>query len=524
MNLFVVPVTFRLLSKPNRAMDDDLAYAKKEHISILPFMMESGIDEFYSRPDKFGELQYINPYSHDLTEISYEEKLKKYLESVLISEETAKRVRAAFDAYIFLSYRKKDRRYANELMRLIHAKPEFRDIAIWYDEFLTPGESFNENIRRMMKESKLFTLLVTPNLLEKPDGKPNYVMEHEYPDARDAGMDILPAEMKETDKDALQADYAGIPECADPYDDESFCERLVQTLGKIARAENNDDPEHNYLIGLAYLDGIDVEMDNERGLSLIIKAADTELPEAMQKLFEMYINGTGVRLIYRKAAVWAEKLAGYYTCMYGEEHSETLSALHNLAVAYEHLGELGKAAEHAEKAYILYSKIFGEKHPDTLTSLRLLISIGIEMGYNKPQLTLLAKKGYTLCSQILGEEHPDTLASLDRLAIAFGEQGDYKKELELEEKAYTLCSRILGEEHPNTARVLNNLARAYSHQRDYRKELELDEKAYAIRNRILGEMHADTESVRDNLIYAYCDHGYYIKAWKLYKKIVLMVI
>ena len=185
-------------------------------------MMESGINEFYGKPDKFGELQYINPYSQDLTEISYEEKLKKYLESVLISEETAKRIRAAFEAYIFLSYRKKDRRYANELMRLIHAKQEFRDIAIWYDEFLTPGESFNENIRRMMKESKLFTLLVTPNLLEKPDGKPNYVMEHEYPDARDAGMKILPAEMEETDKEALQADYAGIPECVNPSDDEAF--------------------------------------------------------------------------------------------------------------------------------------------------------------------------------------------------------------------------------------------------------------------------------------------------------------
>ncbi|MGN1409156.1 MAG: toll/interleukin-1 receptor domain-containing protein, partial [Eubacteriales bacterium] len=339
MNLFVVPVTFRLLSKPNRAMDDDLAYAKKEHIAILPFMMESGIDEFYARSDKFGELQYINPYSHDLTEISYEEKLKKYLESVLISEETAKRVRAAFDAYIFLSYRKKDRRYANELMRLIHAKPEFRDIAIWYDEFLTPGESFNENIRRMMKESKLFTLLVTPNLLEKPDGKPNYVMEHEYPDARDAGMEILPAEMEETDKDALKAEYAGIPECADPGNEEEFHERLVQSLGKIARAENDGDPEHNYLIGLAYLDGIDVETDKERGLALITKAAEAELPEAMRKLYEMYIEGINVALDYRKAVIWAERLANYCTKNLGEEHPDTLTALNNLAVTYGKLGD-----------------------------------------------------------------------------------------------------------------------------------------------------------------------------------------
>ena len=119
-NLLVVPVTFKLLTTPNRAMDEDVPYALEHHIPVLPIMMDSGIGELYSRPDKFGELQYLDPYSRDHTAISYEEKLKNYLDSVLISDDTAKRVRAAFDAYIFLSYRKKDRRYANELMLLIH--------------------------------------------------------------------------------------------------------------------------------------------------------------------------------------------------------------------------------------------------------------------------------------------------------------------------------------------------------------------------------------------------------------------
>ena len=183
-NLFVVPVTFKLLSTPNRAMDSDIPFAQQQHIPVLPIMMESGLDILYSRPDKFGELQYLNPYSSDETEISYENKLQKYLESVLISDEMAKRVRAAFDAYIFLSYRKKDRKYANELMKLIHNNPECQDIAIWFDEFLTPGESFKESIDRILNDSKLFTLLVTPNLLEKPNGQPNFVMGQEYPAAK----------------------------------------------------------------------------------------------------------------------------------------------------------------------------------------------------------------------------------------------------------------------------------------------------------------------------------------------------
>lgn len=230
MNLFVVPVTFKLLTKPNRAMDDDISYARNEGIPILPLMMEMGIDAVYSDPNKFGELQYLYPFSQDKTEISYADKLRKHLEAVLISDEMAAQIRAAFDAYIFLSYRKKDRRHANELMKLIHNIPEYRDIAIWYDEFLTPGESFQKTIEKAMKDSELFALLVTPNLLEDN----NFVMTEEYPAARRANMTILPTEMVATDKHELAEKYKGIPECADPREDEAFRRRFLDTLTKIA--------------------------------------------------------------------------------------------------------------------------------------------------------------------------------------------------------------------------------------------------------------------------------------------------
>lgn len=284
-NLFIVPVTFRLLSHPNRAMGSDIPFAKEKHIPILPLMMEPGLDNLYA--EKFDELQYLNPYSTDLTEISYEEKLKKYLESVLISDEMAKRIRAAFDAYIFLSYRKKDRRYANELMRLIHTRPECRDVAIWYDEFLTPGESFRGNIEKILSSSKLFALLVTPNLLEEPGGKPNFVMGEEYPTAYRSGIDILPVEMEETDKEALAEKYQDIPLCVDPHD-EAFTARLLESISKIATTADKDDPMHNFLIGLAYTEGIDVEVDRDKGMQLIIDAADSGCLEAMRKLVDIY--------------------------------------------------------------------------------------------------------------------------------------------------------------------------------------------------------------------------------------------
>ena len=74
-NLFVVPVTSRLLTEHNRAMDKDIPYALQNHIPLLPIMMEPGLDVVYSRPDKFGELQYLSPNGVDDTQISYEDKL-----------------------------------------------------------------------------------------------------------------------------------------------------------------------------------------------------------------------------------------------------------------------------------------------------------------------------------------------------------------------------------------------------------------------------------------------------------------
>lgn len=180
-------------------------FAASRHIPVLPIMIEAGIEDFYK--ERFGELQFLYPSGGDSTEISYSTKLDKYLDSVLISDELAQRVRKAFDAYIFLSYRKKDRKYANDLMRLIHSEPELRDIAIWFDEFLTPGESFQQNIEKMLDKSELFALLVTPNLLEKP----NYVMTDEYPMAMEKGKTILPAEMVATDRNELRSDYINIP-------------------------------------------------------------------------------------------------------------------------------------------------------------------------------------------------------------------------------------------------------------------------------------------------------------------------
>lgn len=514
MNLYIVPVTLRLLTEPNRAMDDDLAYAKQQRIPILPFMMEPGLDAIYAAPEKFGERQYLSPYSTDVTEIGYADKLKKHLESVLIGDAVAKRVRAAFDAYIFLSYRKKDRRYANALMRLIHATPECRDIAIWYDEFLTPGESFSANIEKAMQESRLFALLVTPSLLEEPGGKQNFVMRVEYPAARAAKMNILPAEMEKTDRARLCEKFEGIPECIDATDEASFRERLLEALVAVAHAENDGDPEHNFLIGLAYLDGIDVEIDRTRALHLITSAAEAGLPEAMEKLYDMYSGGLGVDLDYRAAAKWVKCLAESYERDFGEEHPMTLRALNNLAALHINLGDYQRAGVILEGVYAVRCRVLGEEHPDTLLDFNDLAVVYGELGEYRKAKAALERISKLLC-KVHGEDHSSTLLALHDLAAMHRNLGEYREGCAISEKVYALLCGSLGEEHPSTLLALGGLATAYSCLGDYQREMDLRKKQYDLRGRALGEAHPDTLRAGSALANTYCRQGRYQDAREL---------
>ena len=149
MHLFVIPITTRLLtdSADLRVLEQDLAIAKEYNIPVLPLMQEDSLEYLYSQTAPLKNLQFLSPYDKSEAALPYANKLKTMLDATLLDPQTAEEVRAAFPARIFLSYRKKDRKLAQDLRQTIHARKALRDVAIWYDEFLTPGEDFNQNIR-----------------------------------------------------------------------------------------------------------------------------------------------------------------------------------------------------------------------------------------------------------------------------------------------------------------------------------------------------------------------------------------
>ncbi len=302
MQLVVLPVTTRFLCEANYALDVIFPFAIENHIPILPLMQECGLETLFN--EKCGDLQFLDKYARDITAIRYEDKLKKYLDAVLVDSETAAKIRAAFDAYIFLSYRKKDRAYAQELMRLIHKNELCRDIAIWYDEFLTPGENFNDSIAEALKKSAMFVLAVTPNLVNEE----NYILSTEYPMAKTQSKPIFPVEMVKTDKFLLSDKLPALPDCVTTADDAIFQDALHNAVRSIALHKQNTSPEHIFFIGLAYHAGIDVEVDRERAIQMITQAAEGGLLEAMHTLADFYADGNGVARDYEASIHWQTKL------------------------------------------------------------------------------------------------------------------------------------------------------------------------------------------------------------------------
>ncbi len=377
MRLMVFGVTTRFLDSPNRAREREMPFALEHNIPILPILLEPGLEWEFN--EKCAEVQLVNRHITDPTATPYDEVLETFLGSVLVGDDLAEKVRDAFDAYVFLSYRKKDRRHAQRLMRLIHENERFRDIAIWYDEYLVPGENFNDAIRAAFDKSGLFALAVTPNLLEQG----NYVMDVEYPLARDRAtqsgdMQIVPVELYETDrndprtdKGRLKAAYEDIPPVQDEHDRPRLDEAFVQALGRIARKESDGSARHRFFIGLAYLCGIDMEVDSSRALALITSAAEDPEPcfEATEKLVDMYRIGDGVERNVRKAIQWQRRLCDQYREEYGKGHSpdehlgfgtKYFRALLGMSDLLREAGDMSEAVSFANQALAVAGELTDE--------------------------------------------------------------------------------------------------------------------------------------------------------------------
>lgn len=463
ISFVTVPVTRLLLTTKNTAFDIFISYARLHHIPVLPLMQESGLEELYSDENKFGSLQFLDKSKTDITAISFEKKLEDYLSYTVIGNDTRKKVEKEFQAYIFLSYRKKDRAMAGKVMSGIHSIDEFRDIAIWYDEFLVPGEDFNSSISTALSKGEVFVMAVTPNITEAG----NYIILHEYPAAIRLKRKIVPVECEATDKESLTEAFEGIPECVRLCDITALKNEIGERLSGAPAKE--DTPEHLYLMGLAYLSGIDMEIDYNKALSLLISAAEKGSKDAMNRLHSIYRTGQGVPIDYEKSLMWLQRLTSAYEECYSNDPekyaSELFGVLANTVIFIIQSGlRWSRAEEEALKAYSFYknnmSLIDNEKYLFSFVTVCILLhSSRINKQFEDGSLFGAIEKLETATTELLTEAENAVINSgtdentrdnmLFHIYNAFGETfgitGETDKAEKYRQKIIDICIKQGGE-------------------------------------------------------------------------------
>lgn len=453
MQLFVMPVTSKLLMSANKGLDE-YKIALKCHIPVLPLMQEEGLAQLFN--EVCGNLQFLDKHQKDETAISYQQKLKNFLDGVLVGDEQANAVRAAFRSYIFLSYRKKDRAHAQRLMKLVHKCELCRDVAIWYDEYLVPGEDFNNAIGEALNKSQMFLLAVTPNLVCES----NYVQTVEYPMALQNGKTILPVEMSSTDKNLLASQYVDLPAVINESDESAVMQQLANFF---PRKDNlMDDLPRYHLIALAYLDGIDVEVDHARAFEMLTYCAERNNIESIKMLADMYKRGKGVERDISKAIQWQARLVAMLEPKAQNADKNTkldfLVELINLAALYKELLQYDNAIQ----VYHQF-KEFSEQWMQT------------------QQYEPLAKSMLALAFNEIGNVYR-TMYNFDKALESFKWALHYAEQLVVQEQSE--------QNYKDLVMCYGNLSRCYEDSKDYEMALQYSEARLAILN-IIAEMSKD---------------------------------
>ncbi len=286
VKMLVFPVSRSFLETNNELKDIIIPYASDHNIRILPIMVEPGLDRAYEQI--VGHHQYLSILNVDNTELPFETKLRNFMEPMMPQNPIVERVKQSFSGQIFLSYRKKNRAQAMQVVDLIHRDPILQSYSIWYDEYLIAGEKYDRHIADKLSDSLFVILVVTPDLLEEG----NYVAQYEYSQAVQQGKIILPIVVDDTDKQRFLELY---PTCKN-YLPIEFAHEINREVRRILLHELKALPvansgENTYHLGLAYLYGYEMECNVHRGITYLTESAMDGNIEAMNDLAEIYHDG-----------------------------------------------------------------------------------------------------------------------------------------------------------------------------------------------------------------------------------------
>lgn len=191
--------------------------------------------------------------------------------------------------------------------------------------------------------------------------------------------------------------------------------------------------------------------------------------------------------------------------LYGEKSEDYALALTQLGNAYSALNDVDNAVKYNIQSYELYKKLLGDKDPQTLSILRNIGNVYFDGGRNQKAIEYY-EQNLTLQIKIQGKKSAELIQPLTDVAQVYEYTGDLEKAKELYQQALDLCvtnsSNMLPETYLNMARVESAMS-------NYQRTLELlDEALLANLRNNNGDL--ETEAfIKNNIGVAYKNLGDY---------------
>jgi CHAT domain-containing protein/Tfp pilus assembly protein PilF len=228
---------------------------------------------------------------------------------------------------------------------------------------------------------------------------------------------------------------------------------------------------------------------------------------------ELYKKGD-----YKNSLTYFEKGLAQAETEFGKSHKNYSTALNNLALLYNNLGQNDIAETYYKEALEIDKIVLGDKHPDYIVDLGNLGELYREMGkYDKAEQMML--EALKIEKEMAGDEPPAYYESLNNLAGLYStNMCQYSKAEPLFKESLRIMKDLLGEKHPNYATTLNNLAGLYLATGQYEKAESFYKEAIKLHSEILGERHSVYSTDLNNLSILYKKMGQYDKAEVLCKK------
>ncbi|KUM72274.1 FxSxx-COOH system tetratricopeptide repeat protein [Streptomyces curacoi] len=296
--------------------------------------------------------------------------------------------------------------------------------------------------------------------------------------------------------------------------------RLTQAVVRHVSADRAGGPVQDVAALLATLDPGDPELPETW-------PEWASLTQHLMATLDAMIDRAELRPTYLKAAQYlarndqpevahglAEIMHEKWKASLGEEHPDTLSAAHLVALALHDMERYEEFLPLVEDLLERRRRVLGEHHPDTLSATH---DLGIALSALDRQA-----EAYTILQEVsarrqstLGEDHVDALFSVASTGASLMELGRLDEAHHVLTDALAGYRRALNENHPAALDATTYLGLVLSRLGRHVEALQVQSEILALHRQLLGDRHRSTLLSADHLGSTLIDTGQYAQAEQL---------